>query len=65
MAARRLGVLGPLLNRGSGLSIRDGVLLYKQFIHPVIGYACPVEVLCPHSGEEGAGVAMQASAHCD
>jgi hypothetical protein len=28
-AAQRLGTLGPLLKRRSGLSIRNGVLLYK------------------------------------
>ena len=41
-AAQRLGILGPLLNRRSGLSIRNGVLLYKQLIRPMMGYACPV-----------------------
>jgi len=39
--AQRLGVLGPLLNR-SGLSIRNSVLLYRQFIHLMMDYACPV-----------------------
>jgi len=39
--AQRLGVLGPLRNR-SGLSIRNGVLLYKQLIRPMMDYACPV-----------------------
>jgi hypothetical protein len=39
-AAQRLGTLGPLLNR-SGLSIRNGVLLYKQLIRPMMDYACP------------------------
>ena len=34
-AAQRLGTLGPLLNRRSGLSIRNGVLLYKQLIRPM------------------------------
>ena len=34
--AQRLGVLG------SGLSIRNGVLLYKQLIRPVLDYACPI-----------------------
>jgi hypothetical protein len=29
-AAQRLGVLGPLLNRRSGLSVRNGVLLYSS-----------------------------------
>jgi hypothetical protein len=41
-AAQRLGMLGPLLNRRSGLSIRNGVLLYKQPIRPVMDSACPV-----------------------
>jgi hypothetical protein len=40
-AAQRLGTLGPLLNRRSGLSIKNGVLLYKQLIRPM-DYACPV-----------------------
>ena len=40
-AAQRLGILGPPLNRRSGLSIRNGVLLYKQLIRPVMDYACP------------------------
>jgi hypothetical protein len=38
-AAQRLGVLGPLLNRRSGLSVRNGVLLYKQLIRPMTYYA--------------------------
>jgi hypothetical protein len=41
-AAQRLSVLGPLLNMRNGLSIRNGVLLYKQLIRPVMDYACPV-----------------------
>jgi hypothetical protein len=41
-AAQRLGVLGPLLNRRSGLSVRNGVLLYKQLIRPVMDYAWPI-----------------------
>jgi hypothetical protein len=41
-AAQRLGVLGPLLNRRSGLSVRNGVLLYKQLIRPMMDYACPI-----------------------
>jgi hypothetical protein len=39
-ATRGLGVLGPLLNRGSELSLRNGVLLYKQLIRPMMDYAC-------------------------
>jgi hypothetical protein len=41
-AAQRLDVLGPLLNRRSGLSIKKGVLLYKQLIRPMMDYACPI-----------------------
>jgi hypothetical protein len=40
--AQRLGMLGPLLNRRSGLSVRNGVLLYKQLICPMMDYACPI-----------------------
>jgi hypothetical protein len=32
----REGTLGPLLNRRSGLSIRNSVLLYKQLIRPMM-----------------------------
>jgi len=31
---QRLGMLGPLLNRKRDLSVRNGVLLYKQLIRP-------------------------------
>ena len=41
-ASQRLGVLGALLNRRSGLSIRNGLMLYKQLICPMMDYACPV-----------------------
>ena len=34
-------MLGPLLNSKSDLYIRNGVLLYKQIIRPMIDYACP------------------------
>ena len=34
-------MLGPLLNRKSDLSVRNGVLLYKQLIRPMMKYACP------------------------
>ena len=34
-------MLGPLLNRNSNLSVRNGVLLYKQLIRPMMDYACP------------------------
>jgi len=36
-----MGMLGTLLNRKSDLSVRNGVLLYKQFIRPMMDYACP------------------------
>jgi hypothetical protein len=36
-----MGMLGPLLNRKSDLSIRNGVLLYKQLIRPMMDYVCP------------------------
>ena len=39
--AQRMGMLGPLLNRKSDLSVRNGVLLYKQLIRPMVDYACP------------------------
>jgi hypothetical protein len=38
---QRMGMLGPLLNRKSDLSIRNDVLLYKQLIRPMMDYACP------------------------
>jgi hypothetical protein len=41
-AAEKLGMLGPLLNRRSSLSIRNAVLLYKQLICPMVDYACPI-----------------------
>jgi len=39
--AQRMGMLGPLLNRKSDLSVRNGVLLYKQLMRPLMDYACP------------------------
>jgi hypothetical protein len=39
--AQRIWMLGPLLNGQSDLSVRNGVLLYKQFIRPIMDYACP------------------------
>jgi hypothetical protein len=41
-AAQRLGTLGPILRRRSGLSIRNGVLLCQQLILPMMHYACPI-----------------------
>jgi hypothetical protein len=34
-----MGMLGPLLNSKSDLSVRNGVLLYKQLIRPMMDYA--------------------------
>jgi hypothetical protein len=36
-----MGMLSPLLNIKSDLSATNGVLLYKQLIHPMMDYACP------------------------
>ena len=36
-----MGVLGPLLNSKRDLSVRNGVLLFKQLIRPMMNYACP------------------------
>ena len=41
-AAQRLGVLGPLLHKRSGLSIQNGILLYRQLIRPMMDYGCPI-----------------------
>jgi len=38
---QRMGMLGPLLNRKSDVSVRKGVLLYKQPIRPMMDYTCP------------------------
>jgi len=38
--AQRMGMLGPLLNRKSGLSVRNGVLLHKHLICPMMDYTC-------------------------
>jgi hypothetical protein len=49
-AAQRFGMLGPLLNRRSGLSVRNGVLLYKHLIRPM----SDLEVRCPQPRPEAA-----------
>jgi hypothetical protein len=45
-----MGMLGPLLNRRSNLSIRNGVLLYKHLIFHMMDYACPARrfTACTH-----------------
>jgi len=64
-AAQKLGVLGSLLNRRSGLSITNRVLLHKQLIHPMTDYTCPIWRFAArtHVGE-AAGVTVQVSAPC-
>jgi len=48
-----MGMLGPLLNRKSDLSVRNGVLLYKQLIQPLMDYACPTCRSAAHSHVRG------------
>ena len=36
-----MGMLGPLLNRKSALSVTNRVLLYKQLNRPIMDYAYP------------------------
>jgi len=47
--AQRMGMLGPFLNRKSDLSVRNGVLLYKQLIPTMMDYACPAWRLAARS----------------
>ena len=42
-------MLGPLLNRKSDLSVRNGVLLYNQLIRPMMDYACPASRSAAHN----------------
>ena len=48
MASQRMGMLGPLLNKNSDLSVRNGVLLYKQ-LNPVMDYTCPTWMFAAHT----------------
>jgi len=36
-----MGMLGPLPNMKSDLSVRNGALLHKHLIRPMMDYACP------------------------
>jgi hypothetical protein len=49
-ADQRVCMLSSLLHWRSGLSIRNGVLLYKQLIRPMMVYACPIwrSAACSH-----------------
>jgi len=40
-ADERMGMLVPLLNGKSDLSVRKGVLLYKKLIRPMMDFAWP------------------------
>jgi len=51
--AQRMGMLGPLLNSKSDLFIRNGVLLYKQLIRPMMDYACPAWKSAARSHDRG------------
>jgi len=54
--AEWVGMLGPLLNRRSDLSIKNGVLLYEQLTLAHDELCVPrIEVRCPHSRPEAAG----------
>ena len=39
--AQKIGTLGRPLNGNIDLSVKNGVLLYKRLIRPMIDYACP------------------------
>jgi hypothetical protein len=38
----KIGCACPVLNRRSGLSVRNGVLLYKQLICAMMDFSCPI-----------------------
>jgi hypothetical protein len=58
-------MLGPLLNRKSDLTVRNGVLLYKQLIRPMLDYACPrLEVRSPLPCPDVTGVAIKVPPPC-
>jgi hypothetical protein len=42
LAYGRLSKLFPLLNKKSSLSIKNGTLLFKTLLRPLITYACPI-----------------------
>ena len=51
--AQRMGMLGPLLNRKSDLSVTNRVLLYKQLIQPLMDYTCPTWRSATHTQSGG------------
>jgi hypothetical protein len=62
-ASQRLGVLGSLLNRRSGISIWNGIQLYRQLIGPMMDYACPVWTFAARRHIRKLEV-LQVSSHC-
>jgi hypothetical protein len=62
---QKTGILGPLLNRRSGLSIKKGFLLYKPAYQSYDGLRVPrLEVRRPVPYQETIGVSVQVSSHC-
>lgn len=41
-ARSRLGILGPVLNRRSALSVANGLTLYKALVLPIMTFAAPI-----------------------
>ena len=44
-----MGMLDPFLNMKSDLSVRNGVLLYKHLIRPMMDYECPACRIAVHT----------------
>ena len=63
-AAQSLGVLDSLLNR-SGLSVRNGVLLYMQLIRPTMDCACRIwRSAAWEPRQEASDASIQVSSRC-
>jgi len=56
-----MGMLGPFPNRKSHLSVRNGVLLYKQLIRPLMDCVPREEVRCPLPCPGVTGATIQVS----
>jgi hypothetical protein len=63
--AQRLGVLGPLRNSRSFLSVRNCVRLHKQLIRICQIFLSDLEVRCSQPCPEPASVTIHVSLHCD
>jgi hypothetical protein len=57
-------MLAPLLNRKSNLSVRNGVLLYKQLIRSMMDCVPLPEVRYPHPHSEATDVTTKVSSPC-